>query len=143
MPSARVHLSQAQHNEKLGETLKQSLLYKDWLITTAFYAAVHYVEYELAKNVPPMHTEKNSDGDWHAWRSQQVALRLNLADYVAYTNLRHNSTLARYLCVSLERPEDTQGKIAQDYFGDQDAKDLIDIDLRKIRETINSRHPFS
>jgi len=40
------HLDQARHNEKLAQNLLNDpdLQHWDWLITIAFYTAVHYAE---------------------------------------------------------------------------------------------------
>jgi len=35
--------TQAQRNEQLSKKLKNEGIYLDWVITTAFYAALHYV----------------------------------------------------------------------------------------------------
>jgi len=37
----------AKHNEDACHYLNQSGKYNDWVITTAFYSAMHYVQYEL------------------------------------------------------------------------------------------------
>ena len=37
----------AKHNENACHYLNQSGKYNDWVITTAFYSALHYVQYEL------------------------------------------------------------------------------------------------
>lgn len=37
----------AQHNENLCDFLIADGTYSDWIITTAFYSALHYVQHEL------------------------------------------------------------------------------------------------
>ena len=37
----------AEHNEEACHYLNQSGKYNDWVITTAFYSAMHYLQYEL------------------------------------------------------------------------------------------------
>ena len=37
----------AEHNENACKYLLESGKYNDWVITTAFYSALHYVHYEL------------------------------------------------------------------------------------------------
>lgn len=37
----------ALHNEKACDYLLESKQYNDWVVTTAFYAALHYVQFEL------------------------------------------------------------------------------------------------
>lgn len=40
-------LKHAQHNEKASVLLLSSNIYYDWVITTPFYAALHYIEFAL------------------------------------------------------------------------------------------------
>lgn len=42
-----VHKSHAEHNELACEFLSQDGRFNDWVITTAFYSALHYVHHEL------------------------------------------------------------------------------------------------
>ncbi|HQE92009.1 MAG TPA: hypothetical protein PLH19_04885 [Anaerolineae bacterium] len=50
MPTADTHLHQAQHNHALIETLDpENTVYLDWIVTIAFYVAVHRVEAWLAQ----------------------------------------------------------------------------------------------
>jgi len=47
MPSNDQHLKQAAHNEGLLSFLRQQaqhILYGDWYVTIAFYAAIHHIE---------------------------------------------------------------------------------------------------
>lgn len=37
------HINQAKHNEKVCNHLSSKETYSDWVITTAFYSAIHYV----------------------------------------------------------------------------------------------------
>jgi hypothetical protein len=37
----------AEHNEKLGLVIDALNNYDDWVVTTAFYACIHFVEYKL------------------------------------------------------------------------------------------------
>lgn len=38
---------QAKHNEELWELLLKNGKFSDWVITAAFYSALHYVEHEV------------------------------------------------------------------------------------------------
>lgn len=40
-------LLHAKHNEKACKHLKDEGAFNDWVITTAFYSAIHYIEHEL------------------------------------------------------------------------------------------------
>ena len=45
------HLKQAEHNEKLANSLSQGP-YLDWAVTVYFYAALHYMTAILTIHVP-------------------------------------------------------------------------------------------
>lgn len=45
--SGNHHREHAEHNEEVFNYLRQDLNYIDWVITTAFYAALHYVEFSV------------------------------------------------------------------------------------------------
>lgn len=47
MPDTRVHLNQADHNERFFDSFDRTT-YSDWAITVLFYAALHYVDAFLA-----------------------------------------------------------------------------------------------
>ena len=42
-----MHKAHAEHNELVCEFLSQDGRFNDWVVTTAFYSALHYVSYEL------------------------------------------------------------------------------------------------
>ena len=46
MPSRDEHLAKAKHNEKVAASLAPE--YSDWIVVAIFYAALHYVEMQLA-----------------------------------------------------------------------------------------------
>jgi len=41
------HLDQAKHNEEVCNHLNNYPSFSDWIITTAFYAATHYIRYKI------------------------------------------------------------------------------------------------
>lgn len=49
------NLDHAKHNEEVCEHLVDNTKYSDWIITTAFYSAMHYMRYKLF----PLTVEKN------------------------------------------------------------------------------------
>jgi hypothetical protein len=51
MPSANEHLRQAEHNEEFARTLlnRAATSYTDWVVTAAFYAALHFVNYYFVR----------------------------------------------------------------------------------------------
>lgn len=40
-------LKHAHHNKKVCESLSETPEYTDWIITTAFYSALHFVDYKI------------------------------------------------------------------------------------------------
>lgn len=54
MPNSE-DLQHAEHNEKVFRHLLQNKDFADWIVTTAFYSSLHYVDYKL---FPITHTEK-------------------------------------------------------------------------------------
>ena len=42
-----LNLKHAKHNEAACNYLKQSGKFNDWVVTTAFYSAIHFIQYEL------------------------------------------------------------------------------------------------
>lgn len=40
-------LSHANHNKEVCESLSETPEYSDWIITTAFYSALHFVDYKI------------------------------------------------------------------------------------------------
>lgn len=59
MPRREEHLQQAKRNEKLAGTLQAE--YRDWCVTTLYYAGLHYIEMQLAVegSHPPTHEERD------------------------------------------------------------------------------------
>ena len=131
MPPKNLHLSQAKHNEELAKELKQGLTYKDWLITTSFYAAVHYLEYWLGCKNRHTETECPNGVSLHDYRASVVNQELDYASDIAYIRLRRKSEIARYLCTG--RMPQTGGKISHDFFSNTDAKDSLDFELNTLK----------
>lgn len=68
-----VHLAQAKHNEKLSNRLGARLASKDWFVTTAFYAAIHYIEAALFSQSPGIqHSDSYHGGSFHDRRDNCV-----------------------------------------------------------------------
>lgn len=113
MSSRAVHLRQARHNEGLAkEFVRSGYRYRDWAITAAFYAALHYFEARLHDeppfthplvNIRIFHTEGITDapdtrGNYspHRWRHELLESNCAAATAEAYRRLRAASELARY-----------------------------------------------
>lgn len=137
MPSYQAHLYQAQHNESLLAELKASLCYKDWLVTVAFYTAIHYVEAYFFKDPAIIHTENTiptyPDGTRrhspHIWR-MKILQQKNKKVWRGFRSLYNESNVARYL---LRPGADTVTTDAQTHWTDDEARDFVDIDLHNIK----------
>ena len=99
MPLKPEHISKAEHNEKLAETLSRTA-YLDWAVTVIFYAALHYVDAILAASVvhPETHSERN---DAIGTNAKLLKIR---AEYRILETLSRN---ARYRSMKIE-PADLQ-----------------------------------
>lgn len=139
MPSYQAHLYQAQHNEGLLSELLASLSYKDWLVTVAFYTAIHYVEAVFFNNPTIVHTDTCIPRDPntgkrnhspHNWRMK--LLRDNSPEYVwrSFRSLYNESYVARYL---LQPSGITVTTDAQTHWTDNEARDFVEVDLVNIK----------
>ena len=60
---SKIHsLNHARHNEKVFKTLDRDPDYLDWVITIAFYSALHYVRYKI---FPLTVTKENGESHTH------------------------------------------------------------------------------
>ena len=128
------HLLQGEHNEALARNLSQNLSYKDWLITTAFYAAIHYVESDFATDPAIGHSEMNrpTDRSLHQYRYDLVRRRYSSRCRRSYAKLRDASENVRYL-----KWWRTQAGQAIDYYSDADALDFLNRHLFNIKHELN------
>ena len=98
MPDARSHLRQAQHNRDLIESLiPASTPFLDWVVTVAFYVALHRIEAWFAGK--GQHFESHTQRD--DWLSKAKQLRQVV--WPRYKELEFQSRQARYQCVSFDR----------------------------------------
>jgi len=99
MPQDFVHQSQAEHNEKAANFVRNT--YPDWAVTMCFYAAIHWVErYARIQGVDldaKYYTTKNPHERRFAY-VKDVAVNLREAELrIAYQDLQKYSQVARYL----------------------------------------------
>lgn len=128
-----IHRQQAQHNEGLAQVIASShIIYRDWIITCSFYAAVHYIEEKLCSNFNK-HTESsipcNNNKPTmspHRWREELVRKHWP-SIYPEYRKLHSASDMARY-CKT--------GRLAIDYYQEQDALNFLNVSLQKIKNSI-------
>jgi hypothetical protein len=101
MPSSDEHLAKAEHNERFTRWgLRTRVKYYDWVLTGAFYAAVHYVEAVFA--------QRNHHSRKHADRDLGLGMYLPWC-YVPYRKLKDLSTIARYQCAIAASPDFPRG----------------------------------
>ena len=104
-------LAHAQHNESVCDFLYESNRFPDWVVTTAFYAALHYLECLLFPKTALNHRGEMQEFDtFDRWYSKGYTGRSNkhaaLKDLVqsncegfvstSYRALHDNSHTARY-----------------------------------------------
>lgn len=97
MPKSAEHEQQAEKNEELSEELLNEYSdYDDWVITTRFYTAIHFIESEL--------TKRGYNSGTHRERKENIKdsnLPDNIMVYKEYRNLEDLSRDTRYECVSV------------------------------------------
>ena len=141
MPSYQAHLYQAEHNEGLLSELMASLSYKDWLITVAFYSAIHYVEATFSNNPAIGHTDTSiptyPDGRWrdspHNWRMSLLEKHYPKDVWKGFKSLSNASWVARYLVTQPSRRGIPVTTDAQTHWTDDEARDFVEVDLVNIK----------
>lgn len=96
MPNVSAHKRKAHHNEmffqlvQAGDSLSNPR-FPDWMVTVAFYIALHHVDLKLAELAPPLHPRN------HPERNSYVAIYLPLDVGRDYIFLKNKSEYARYI----------------------------------------------
>lgn len=108
------HAEHANHNEKTCNYLKKHVQYSDWVIITAFYAAMHYVRHLMVPQVinetecndfEKIFLLKKSIGEGrHGFQSSWVAIN-HAGISVEYNRLYEMSEFARYHNYEFTREE--------------------------------------
>lgn len=97
MPKQIAHLKQAEHNRALIDTLDPATTpHLDWVVTAAFYTALHLIEGWFATK--GLHFESHQDRD--SWGGKVKELR---RIWPLYKELEFQSRQARYQCVRWNR----------------------------------------
>jgi hypothetical protein len=115
MGSQASHISQAKHNESLATRLNDGMMeYKDWILITLFYSAVHYVE--------SVRATKGDHSANHAERSNFIrdSYKSNRNFRNAYKSLKDGAWEARYLHDDVSRTD-----CAKDYYDESDVHGLL------------------
>ncbi len=98
MPDQPAHLRQARHNHDLIAALDPATTpFLDWVVTGAFYAALHLVEAWFASR--GFHFMSHAERD--DWVSKVKELRQTV--WPRYKELEFQSQRARYQCVPFDR----------------------------------------
>jgi hypothetical protein len=133
MPSADLHLEQAKHNERLiGFLDVHTSPFLDWIVTIAFYAALHYVEAFFYNHAPVRHSDN------HQHRVSLLRTYApNVAVFKTYERMYNWSRLARYISPTAS----VQGKPVSSRFSRQDVETLISSDLPFIKQELGFQIP--
>ena len=117
MPSAQVHRRQAQHNEAFIKSFDlDTTPYLDWVVTAAFYTALHLIDAYLdTRNI---HLSTHRGRDSLIWSVRKLRPL-----YSAYRRLKHRSEEARYEGVG---------------FKPQQVRSLLNKELRGIKDRLAS-----
>jgi hypothetical protein len=102
MTNYSAHKRKAAHNESFLALVQRNdagpnFIFPDWLITVAFYVALHHVDAKLANLVPPLHPSNHGD------RNRAVSSELSKQVANDYLFLRSKSEFARYFPDSEKR----------------------------------------
>jgi hypothetical protein len=105
MPTPDQHRQQAEHNKAFIRSLDlDTTPYLDWVVTVAFYAALHLMEWFLTSRG---HTGRRDHQLRDAYISREADLR---AIYGYYTELKYQSEGARYECFRF-KPDEVRTQI--------------------------------
>ena len=110
------HREHARHNKKVYDHLRDELEYIDWIITTAFYTTLHFVEYKIYPFTIKIGSQKHkfeSTSEYKPYSGKRSkhgakikAVKNNLSSCkVAYKELFDLSMTARYHQYQFENPE--------------------------------------
>lgn len=113
------NIEQAQHNEFVCNYIGKKPEYSDWVVTTAFYSAIHYVRHlilplsegRLTYNTFEVlySSKKSSSEGRHGFQSRMVVENYPEISY-EYEKLYDMSNNARYLNYVYLREEAAQAK---------------------------------
>lgn len=98
MPDTRVHLDQAEHNERFFGSFDQTT-YSDWAVTVLFYAALHYVDAFLA------HAGFKYPGGHHTRDGLVNSVTQLRTISTEYFRLKNRSSSARYYSSRFPAPD--------------------------------------
>ncbi len=112
-----------ERNQELSNTLLKGKKYYDWVVTTAFYSSIHFVEDcalptkimgRECKDILDVKRAYKMDGR-HAARERMVFDKINAAIGARYKWLDDHSRNARYKTYKLQPAEALKAKEYLDY----------------------------
>lgn len=134
MASYNMHWEQAEHNQELVNELvgqTRPIRYRDWAVTIAFYAAIHYVEALLDWGYQ-YHTDQEPSRR-HGIRARKVEKVLTEVPVGAeYRNLLNTSITLRYL---FDKGRAIALPSAR-WITDKDVEKLAIVALEKIKNSV-------
>lgn len=113
------HIEHAEHNEKVCRFLSKKPDFSDWIITTAFYSAVHYVRYLLLPYTDgttifdcfeTLFTSKKYPNEGRHGFSSRFVKEQHPNIYIEYKQLHDYSNTARYFNYSFPRETSTAAR---------------------------------
>ena len=104
MPGHSEHVRQARHNRAFMECVRRTGKYRDWVVTSCFYCALHFVDAALSTVSvhPNRHEDRNSSLQWLKRSNRKL---WSDAGYKHYRELQTQSRKARYSCESISERE--------------------------------------
>jgi len=128
------HVAQAKHNLDCAAKFVQDTQCRDWVITAAFYSAVHFVEAGFtATSIGHSDTKRPQDEEPHAYRERLVREKYGDTCYKSYRKLRIASYNVRYLA-----DWRTRTGTGLDYYSQTDAERFLKVELPRVRQEIQN-----
>lgn len=128
------HVAQAKHNLDCASKLLNDTQCRDWAITAAFYAAVHFAEAGFtATEIGHSDAKRPQNEEPHSYRARLVREKFGDACYRSYRKLRVASYNVRYLADWSARPG-----MSLDYYTQADAARFVTVELPAIWQEIQS-----
>lgn len=133
MASYDMHWEQGNHNQNLVNEIvdkTRPTYYRDWAITIAFYAAIHYVEAFLERAQQCHSDDQHNPHQFRVDKVYQLLTEAPVGD--EYRNLLHTSIILRYLSNRGRTAKSTSGK----WLSDDAVKQMAVVDLGKIKNSV-------
>ncbi len=128
------HVAQAKHNLDCASQFLNNTQCRDWAITAAFYAAVHFAEAGFtATEIGHSDAKRPQNEEPHSYRARLVREKFGDACYRSYQKLRNASYNVRYLTNWPTKPG-----VSLDYYTQTDATRLVTVELPTIRQGIQA-----